>query len=388
MSTARHTVRLLTVLLVFAACSRRSAEKAVEATRSEGNGATGTELRSADVGRVDPSRIEPKDPFKAADADMRRVLVEHGSLGTQPNHELSVEQARRQPTLGDAMLSLLKREGRSVEITKVADTLDRNIPGPGGDIPVRIYTPTTRPNGGPLCGVVLYFHGGGFVVGDLHVHDASARALSQGSQAIVVSAGYRRAPEHKFPAAHDDALSAYEWLSKNAASFGGDPGRLAVAGEGVGANLAANVSIAARDRKDLALLLPLHQLLIYPVTQTNLETPSYKEWAFAKPFETATIAWFFDHALRTSSHKQDPRLDLMSVSMKGLPATTIVLAEIDPLWSDGDMLHRAMHAAGVKVETKTFEGVTHGFFGLGAYVRDARRAEEWASERLKATLFP
>jgi acetyl esterase/lipase len=322
-----------------------------------------------------------KDPLKAADSDMRRVLEAFTALGGKPLPTLSPEEARKQPTPADAVKSLLTKEGKSTAPIEVAKVDNRKIAGAAGQVDARIYTPKTDDKK-PLP-VIVYFHGGGFVIADLDAYDASARALAKGADAIVVSADYRRAPEHKFPAAHDDAFASYQWVTKNAASFGGDPKRIAVAGESAGGNLAANVSIMARDK---GAPLPLHELLIYPMAQTTTNTPSYEQWANAKPLDRPSMIWFIDQTIRTPADKSDPRLDLVHAKLSGLPPTTIVLAEIDPLRSDGEMLARDLDAAGVKVEKKVYEGVTHEFFGMGAAVGDAKDAEEWASGRLKDAL--
>jgi len=348
--------------------------------------ASGPEIRAAQLPAEERTNGEAKDPLKSADEDMREVLVEQTGMGAKPLSSLNVEEARKQPTLFDAQASLLKKKGKTAPPLPVAKTEDRKIPGPGGQIPIRIYTPKlegkAKDKGPP--GVVLYFHDGGFVLGDIETYDPSARAIANGAQAIVVSADYRRAPEHKFPAAHDDAFAAYEWVVKNASSFGGDPKRVAVAGEGAGGNLAANVALTARDRKGLQQ--PVHQLLIYPMAQTSPETRSHKEWANAKPLDHATTAWFLEKIVTTPKDKEDKRLQLVSAPMKGVAPVTMVIAEIDPLASDGEALHKRLEDEGVKVEKKTYEGVTHQFFGLGAAVADAKKAEEWAAGRLKDAL--
>ena len=391
----------LSLSLSFSLCACKRTEKPTEKTPSENAplrgpsanepkpAGSGPELRAAQVPAEErPTTGEAKDPLKSADADMREVLVEYDRMGAKPISNLSVEEARKQPTLFDAQASLLKKKGKSAPPLPVMKTEDRKNPGPGGQMKVRIYTPKLDDKSkdkGPV-GVVVYYRGGGFVLGDLDTYDPSARAIANGARAIVVAPDYRRAPEHKFPAAHDDAFAAYEWVVKNAPSFGGDPKRVAVAGESAGGNLAANVALMARERKDKGLQQPVHQLLIYPMAQTSLETRSYKEWANAKPLDRAAMSWFFDKLARTPQDKEDKRLELVSASMKGAAPATIVLAEIDPLASDGEALHKRLEDEGVKAEKKTYEGVTHEFFGLGASVADAKNAEEWATGRLKDAL--
>ncbi len=395
----RTAALVLGVLVSLSAPACKGSEKPTDKTPSEnaplrGQSATsppasGPALRAAQMPPEErPTHVEAKDPLKSADGDMREVLVEHNGLGAKPIANLGVEEARKQPTLFDAQASLSKKKGKGAPPPIAMKTEDRKIPGPGGQLAIRVYTPKVEGKAkekGPL-GVVVYYHGGGFVLGDIDAYDASARAIANGAQAVVVSADYRRAPEHKFPAAHDDAFAAYEWVVKNAGSIGADPKRIAVAGEGAGGNLAANVALMARDRKDKGMQQSLHQLLIYPMAQTSFETRSYKEWANAKPLDRATMAWFLEKIVRTPQDKEDKRLQLVESAMKGAPPATIVIAEIDPLASDGEALAKRLEDEGVKVDKKTYEGVTHQFFGLGASVADAKNAEEWASGRLKDAL--
>ena len=150
-------------------------------------------------------------------------------------------------------------------------------------------------------------------------YDASARALCAGTNAIVVSSHYRQAPEHRFPAAHDDAFAAYRWVLSNAATIGGDPERVAVAGESAGGNLAAAVSLMARDG---GIALPKHQLLVYPVTSTSLDWVSVEKHARAKPLNKAMLPWFLEQYAPSATRKEDPRLDLVNANLKGLPPTT------------------------------------------------------------------
>lgn len=346
---------------------------------------TQPETRSADLktkptpqGNVAP---ETKDAVKESDADMRKVLEELGALGGKPIETLSPQEARKQPTPTDAVMSLLKKEGKPTTPLEMAKVENKKIPGAGGQIDARIYTPKTDEKG-PLP-VIAYWHGGGFVIANLDVYDATPRALAKGANAIVVSLDYRQAPEAKFPAAHDDAVAGYKWVTQNAASFGGDPKRIAIAGESAGGNLAINVAIAARDK---AMPMPVHELLVYPVAQTSMSTKSYQDWQFAKPLNKAMMGWFVGQYTNSPDDTKDTRLDVVHAKLSGLPKTTIVNAEIDPLKSDGDMLTEALKNAKVDVDQKTYQGVTHEFFGMGAYVDDAKDAEGYASDRLKSAL--
>lgn len=363
------------------ACDKPKNDAPASNNASPATPTTQPETRSAQM-KGEPTTatkpIEPKDPVKAADADMRKVLEELDALGGKPIATLTPEEARKQPTPADAVAKVLEKEKKSVKPLEIAKIESRKIPGAGGQIDARIYTPKTDSKK-PLP-VIAYWHGGGFAIANLDTYDASARALADGAQAIVVSLDYRHAPENKFPAAHEDAFAGWQWVTQNAASLGGDPKRIAVAGESAGGNLAANVAIMAHEKGGTQ---PVHQLLVYPVAQPAMNTKSYQEWANAKPLNKDMMGWFFDKYARTPDDAKDPRIDLTHAKLDGLPKTTIVLAEIDPLHDDGMVLADKLKAAKVDVDTKTYEGVTHEFFGMGAVVSDAKDAEKWAAGRLK-----
>ena len=328
-----------------------------------------------------PGEMKVRDPLAAANADMKKVLEQLGALGGKPPETLLPDEARKQPTPADAVKALLTKEGKSTAPEPVGKVEDRKIPVQGGQIGVRLVTPK-KADKKPLP-VVVYFHGGGWVLASNDVYDASIRGLANTSGAIVVAVDYRLAPEHKFPTQHDDAFAGYQWALKNAASFGGDPKRVAVAGESAGGNLAANVAIMARDK---GAAMPVHELLVYPMATTNMDTTSYREWAKAKPLSKDGMGWFFSQAERSPADATDPRLDLVNAKLDKLPPTTIVLAQIDPLYSDGEELGKKLKAAGVDVDTKSYDGVTHEFFGMGAAVADAKDAMEWAGGRLGKAL--
>ena len=213
------------------------------------------------------------------------------------------------------------------------------------------------------------------------MYDAGARGLAKQAGAIVVSVNYRQAPENTFPAAWDDALASYKWLVANAASLGGDPSRLALAGESAGGNLAVATAVAARDA---GLPAPRHILAVYPVAQTSsLHTESYIENAIAKPLNKAMIEWFIGHLVRSDEDKKDTRLDLEHANLTGLAPVTIINASLDPLRSDGGILEDTLQKASVPVERKIYTGVTHEFFGTAAVVEKAAEAQAWAGERLR-----
>lgn len=318
-----------------------------------------------------------------ADADMQKVLDAHAALGPKPIESLSAAEARKQPTVTDAVMSVLKMLGKDTAPTALVpgvSSVDQSIPGAAGELPVRIYTPA---GAGPFP-VVVYYHGGGWALADKEVYDGGARGLAKQADAIVMSVDYRLAPEFKFPAQHDDALAAYKWAAANAKSINGDPMRLALAGESAGGNLALATAIAARDA---GVTMPLHVLAVYPVAQvTNTMTPSYLDSGMAKPLNKAMMAWFGAQLFNSDAEKKDPRVDLVSANLKGLPPVTVINAQIDPLRSDGDLLVAALKAAGVKVEHKLYTGVTHEFFGMAAVVGKAKQAQLFGGQQLKKSL--
>jgi acetyl esterase/lipase len=311
-------------------------------------------------------------------SDMQDVLNEMALLHIKPFENLSPQEARRQPSPTDAVKSLLRKDGKNPDDSMGVTTADIHIPGPAGTIEARVYAAGGDKDAKP---VVVYWHGGGWVIADLDVYDPTPRALAKALGCIVVSCHYRQAPEHKFPAAHEDAWAAYQWVLRNASSFGGDPGRVAVMGESAGGNLAANVAIMARDEGEQE---PLHQVLVYPIAGNDMNSPSYLENAAAKPLGKAGMAWFVGHVFDDPSQTADPRINLVAANLRDLPPTTIVAAEIDPLRSEGKLLADRLEAAGTEVDYSCHEGVTHEFFGMGLWVKDAKTAEAHVAARLKA----
>jgi acetyl esterase/lipase len=292
-----------------------------------------------------------------------------------------VEEARRQPTAADAVKALLQQQGRSTSpetLVPGVTSQDTTVTGATGPLPARVYTPS----GTAPFPVIVYFHGGGWVIADKEVYDGGARGLAKEAHAIVVSVDYRQAPEHKFPAAWDDALAAYQWVATNAAAIGGDPARIALAGESAGGNLAVATAIAVRDTPNLTQ--PLHVLSVYPVAQTSLNTESYLENAIAKPLNRAMVAWFVDKLINSEEDLKDTRLSLIDANLAGLPPVTIINARLDPLRSDGAKLEDALRDAGVPVERQSYEGVAHEFFGAAAVLDKAREAQAFAGQRLRS----
>ena len=324
----------------------------------------------------EPVRVDAPNAMAAPNAQMQQVLGQLSALGGKPIETLSAPEARKQPTPTDAVKGLLAKSGKSTAPDPAVSSTDRTIPGPGGPLPVRIYTP--KSGSGPFP-VVVYYHGGGWVIANKDVYDGGARALSKLANAVVVSVDYRQGPENKFPAAHDDAFATYEWTLKNAASINGDPKRIAVAGESAGGGLAVATAIMARDKK---AQMPHAIVSVYPIAGTDTTTSSYVENAKAKPLNRAMMSWFFDMYLRNAQDRADPRVNLVAADLNGLPPTTIINAQIDPLRADGEMLAQKLRGAGVQVAQKTYMGVTHEFFGMAAVVDSAKDAEQMAADAL------
>ncbi len=322
--------------------------------------------------------------MKRADKDMVAVLKKLSDLGAKPIESRSVAEARAQPTPADAVKAVLKDRGKDPVALMAAMKVskkDMTYPTAGGTQAIRLYTPEGAAGAGPLP-IIVYYHGGGWVIADIDTYEASAMALAKKSGAIVASVEYRRAPESKFPAAHQDAFAAYQWVLANAGQFGGDATRVAVAGESAGGNLATNVAIMARDQKVQA---PLHMLIVYPVAGTNMTTPSYIANQNAMPLSKGAMGWFVDKVLATPDDAKSPMLNLTTaMDLKGLPPATLITDSIDPLMSEGAMLAEKLKAAGVATTYKNYEGVTHEFFGMGAVVPEAEAAEDLAAHDLKA----
>jgi len=310
-----------------------------------------------------------------AEPSMQKVLDAQKALNPKPIETLTPQEARLQPTPADGVKKVLADMKKSTAPEPGVSVKDVNIPAAGGGtIPLHVYVPEGK---GPFP-VMMYYHGGGFVIADTKVYDASPRALAKMAKAIMVSVDYRRAPEHKFPAAPEDAYAAYTWTLQHAKEWGGDPQRVAVGGESAGGNLATVVSLMARDKK---AQMPVHQLLVYPVVDNDMNRPSYQQNANAKPLNKPMMAWFFKH------YGADPKspyaLPLKNAQLQGLPPATIIAAEIDPLRDEGKAYADKLQQAGVKVDYKLYSGVTHEFFGMGAVVPKAKEAEQYAADALK-----
>lgn len=242
----------------------------------------------------------------------------------------------------------------------MAQIEDRQIPGPGGEIPIRIYTPlaaVSQAGRGPLP-VMAFFHGGGWMVGDVPSYEHLARVFANAMECIVISVEYRLCPEHPFPAGVEDCYTATVWAAANAQSLGGDPQRLVVCGDSAGANLAAAVSLMARDLQGPAIA---YQQLIYPVADCNFETPSYQQNAAGFMLTRAAMRWYWDAYLPDWPTSPHPYAAILRADLKGLPPAHVITAEFDPLRDEGEAFAERLQAAGVPVTFKRYDGMIHGF---------------------------
>jgi acetyl esterase len=289
-------------------------------------------------------------------------LLDQMAAAPQPKlWELTPAQGRE---MYRAMAQVL--EPPAIAIGKIENIA---MPGPAGEIKLRIYTPVA--GGATALPGLVYFHGGGWVIGDLDTHDALCRTLANEAGARVVAVDYRLAPEHKFPAAADDAYAAVKWVEAHAASVGVDPNRIAVAGDSAGGNLAAVVSLMAKQKGGPRIV---HQLLIYPVTQWKADTGSMNSFAEGYFLEKKTMHWFFDQ-YAPGADPNDWRLSpLAATDVAGLPRAYVVTAGFDPLRDEGKAYADKLNRAGVAAVYIDYPGMVHGFFNMQGVLPVSRQA--------------
>jgi acetyl esterase len=305
------------------------------------------------------------------DPQAQAFLEQLVAAGAPPLHELSVAEARQ------VIVALFGTQGDPEPVGAVEE---RTIPGAGGEMRTRIYMPYGT---GPFP-VLVYLHGGGWVIGDLEAYDATCRALTNAAGCLVVAMEYRLAPEHKFPAAPEDCYAATCWAATNAAAIGGDPRRIAVGGDSAGGHLAAVVAQMARDRGGPALV---YQLLVYPVTNYGYDTASYRENAEGYLLTRDAMVWFWHHYLRSAADGNNPLTSpLRANDLRDLPPAMVLTAEFDPLRDEGEAYAIRLQEAGVPVTLKRYAGTIHGFFSLGAVLDQGKQAMADAAAALR-TIF-
>lgn len=332
---------------------------------------------SAAIALGSPFLTRSAEAASTPDAQMKAVLDELTAFKAPPIEKQSPMNARNNPTPTNAVMGVLAKQGKPA-VEMVGDVSHQLIPGPAGDLLARIYKPQGQ---GPFP-VLVYFHGGGWVIANLDTYDSSCRALTNAAKCMVVSVAYRQAPEHKFPAAAEDAYAATQWVMGNAAQINGDPKRIAVGGESAGGNLAAVTCLMARDRRGM---MPVHQMLIYPVTNYAFDTPSYQENANAKPLNKAMMMWFWSQYLKSEADGSNPYASpLRAENLRGLPPATVITADIDPLRSEGQAYADRLREAGSAVKFTNYTNVTHEFFGMGAVVDKAKQAVGEAAAGLRS----
>jgi acetyl esterase/lipase len=306
------------------------------------------------------------------DPQAKAVIELAIKAGRPPYHTLTPKDARQ--------LFLETRPFSTPAAPIIGAVRNLAADGPLGQIPLRLYRPAGVPDAVRLP-VYVYFHGGGWVIGDLESHDVLCRQLTAESGACVIAVDYRLAPEHKFPAAADDAWAATRWISVHATELGVDAGRLAVGGDSAGGNLAAVVALMARDAKGPSIAL---QVLIYPVTDLGSESKSYADFADGYMLTRDSMRWFTAHYLGGKEDAQDWRVSpLRAPSLAGLPPTLVITAGFDPLHDEGAAYATRLREAEVTVDYVSFGGMIHGFVGMGRVLDSALRAVSLIGGSLK-----
>ena len=301
------------------------------------------------------------------DPPVRAVLEELEAAGYPPLETLPVTQAREIAAESLRPYAPRPKAVRSIE--------NLRIPGPGGAIPIRVYTPDVQ---APRPAMV-YFHGGGWVVCDLDTHDLVCRNLAHRAGAVIVAVDYRLAPEHKFPAAVEDCYAAAVWVASNVEAFGIDRTRISVGGDSAGGNLGAVVSLRSRDENGPPIA---SQILVYPVTDlASFDTPSYSEFAEGYGLTRPEMEWFRSHYLSSVADGLNPHASpLRAADLRGLPPALVITAECDPLRDEGEEYAKRLEQAGVRVTSTRYPGVIHPFFSLAGAIPKGLEAIEQVAD--------
>jgi len=308
------------------------------------------------------------------DPDAAAVYQAFQDAGRPPYETLTPPEARA--------YYLAARPVTNPEPPELERVAPLSIPAPHGAIPARIYTPRTLRKANGLAPCLVFFHGGGWVIGDLESHDVVCQKLAHEGELIVISVDYRLAPEHKFPAAVEDAITATAWIADNAAKLGIDSTRLSVGGDSAGGNLAAVVALSARNGSGPAIA---GQVLIYPATDFAMTHPSHREVETSILLTHTVIKWFRDHYLNGAADAHDWRASpARAQTLIGLPPAYVLTAGADPLRDEGDEYAARLKAAGVPVTYRHFPGQFHGFFTMGKLLQQANVAANEIGAWLKA----
>jgi acetyl esterase len=303
------------------------------------------------------------------DLHARQLIERFTDPAAPPVEELPLEEVR-----SNVLARFTDTDGAPQAVRRVVNT---TCPGPAGDIPLRLYYPEAE----GVLPATIYFHGGGWVVCNLESHDTTCRRLANAAGCLVVSVDYRLAPEQPFPAAVDDSYAATMWVARNSASLGADAGRIAVAGDSAGGNLATVVALLSRDAGGPKLVF---QLLVVPVTEYLPENASYRENGEGYFLTRNFMAWFFSHYLKREEDKRDWRaFPSLAGSLAGLPPALVLTAEYDPLRDEGEAYARQLSAAGVSVQQHRFEGTIHQFFVMSEALPQGRTAMKLAAGCLR-----
>jgi acetyl esterase len=305
-------------------------------------------------------------------AQSKAFLDLMAAAGGKPMHEMPPVELRANRAENAAVFLALAGPAQAV-----ARVENRSIPGPAQPIPIRVYWPAT----GRKLPALVYFHGGGWVIGNLDQVDAQCRALANGAQCVVVNVDYRLAPEHKFPAAVEDAYAAVRYVAEHADEFNVDPNRIAVGGDSAGGNLATVSCLMARDGSGPKITF---QLLVYPVTDYDDDRPSTHEFADGHLLTRAAMDYFWGHYVSSPEEGRSPHASpLNAKSLAGLPPAMVITAECDPIRDQGETYARRLQEAGVPVTMKRYAGAIHVFFNLGGVIDSGKEAVADAAAALR-----